>query len=183
MIEKEQEKYLKKVRKVVDAAITKTAEQIFNDLTQTFDKCIDEFYSRETEYYYRHETGRGTGTGINLYRANQMKIIYNGNTVSRIVGGWNGSDMLPYKLSGGKVINTEHVVDSVMNGIRFNGDGSFYYPKMTWNIENGIQTNYFGMLTGKTPKQIFDQMLNQMYDVQKRLASLNFRSLYKTMMK
>lgn len=175
--------YLKKLKeKVVEPAVTLTAEQICDDLIKTFEKCIDEFYKYETKSYYRHEVGRGTGTGWNLYLANQTEIIYNGDVVKYIVCGWDGTEMLPYFLSNGKgnkkPVNTEHVLDSVMNGVRFNGDGTSKYYKMKWEIENGIETQYFGTLDGKTPKKIFTQIMDEMFNVQKTLAKQNFWLLY-----
>jgi hypothetical protein len=70
-----------------------------------------------------------------------------------------------------------------MNGIRFDGDGSSKYPHMKWELENNIETQYFGSLEGKTPQKIFDQMMDNMYNVQKILAKRNFKILYSKFMK
>ena len=178
--EHEKQMYLKKIRtKVVEPAVTLTAEQICDDLIKTFEKCIDEFYKYKTKSYYRHEVGRGTKSGWNLYLANQMEVVYKGNVVNYMILGWDGTEMLPYFLSKGKPVSTEHVLDSVMKGVRFDGDGTSKYPKMEWEIENGIETQYFGTLNGKTPKEIFFvQIIDKMYNVQKTLAKQNFWLMY-----
>ena len=173
--------YLKKIeRKVVDPAITLTAEQIVRDLSNAFDKCIDNFYLYKTTSYYRHEVGVGTGNGINLYRANQFRVNYSGKYAKSIHFGWNGNDMDGYKLHGVGSVDREHVLDSVMNGIRFDGDGSEYYNRwiMTWELSSPIETKYFGTISGRTPDNIFEQMLDNMFFVQRKLASNNFKELY-----
>ena len=178
--EHEKQMYLNKMRtKVVEPAVTLTAEQICDDLVKTFEKCIDDFYSYPTKYYYRHEVGRGTKTGWNLYLANQTQVIYQGDIAQGIIFGWDGTDMLPYHLSKGKAISAEHVIDSVMDGIRFDGDGKpNKYPEMKWKLKNDIETQYFGTLSGETPNKIFKQMIDNMRNVQKTLANENFLKLY-----
>lgn len=173
--------FLRKIEKnVVDPSITLTAEQITKDLSDTFDKCIDDFYMYETRRYYRHEVGRGTGTGWNLYLANQFRVNYSGKNAKSIHFGWNGNDMATYKsLSKGGTVSRDHVLDSVMNGIRFNGDGSNYYPEMTWRLSSPISTEYFGTISGDTPDSIFEQMLNIIYPVQRELSRKNFSMFYK----
>lgn len=186
-IEHNQKMFLRKIENVVDEAVTLTAEQIVKDLSDTFDKCIDDFYMYETRRYYRHEVGRGTGNGWNLYMANQMKVDYSHGVAKSIHFGWNGNEMAPYKSlkkdEKNMVVSTEHVLDSVMRGIRFDGDGSNYYPPMTWQLSSPISTKYFGTISGSTPEIIFEQILDKMYIVQARLAGKNFSYLYNTMMK
>ena len=178
---KSAEAFLRKIEQnIVEPAITLTAEQIAKDMAITFDKCIDDFYSYETRFYYRHESGRGTGNGINLYRANKFRVNYSGKNAKSIHFGWNGNDMASYRsLSRVGSVDKEHVLDSVMNGIRFNGDGSKYYTEMTWQLSSPIETKYFGTISGDTPNIIFEQMLNNMYSVQRELSSKNFNILYK----
>lgn len=178
---KSMEAFLRKIEKnAVDPAMVLTAEQITKDLSDTFDKCIDDFYMYETRRYYRHETGRGTGTGWNLYLANQFRVNYSGKIATSIHFGWNGNDMATYKsLSKGGNVDREHVLDSVMNGIRFNGDGSSYYPEMSWTLSSPISTEYFGTISGSTPDIIFEQMLNKMFSVQYKLSRKNFNMIYK----
>ena len=173
--------FLRRIEKnAVDPAITLTAEQITKDLSDTFDKCIDDFYMYETRKYYRHEVGRGTGTGWNLYLANQFRVNYFGKIAKSIHFGWNGDDMYLYKsLSKGASVSRDHVLDSVMNGIRFNGDGSNYYPEITWNLSSSINTEYFGTISGNTPDIIFEQILNKMFSVQRELSRKNFSWIYR----
>lgn len=178
--EKGAKNYLKKIEKVVDAAVTLTAEQITKDLSDTFDKCIDDFYLYETTSYYRHEVGKGTGTGWNLYLANRFKVNYSGKNAKSIHFGWSNADRLmgSYKIKNEQQ-GIEHVIDSVMNGIRFDGDGSNYYPTMTWTLSSPISTEYFGIIKGGTPNSIFEQILNNMFLVQRKLSRNNFSMLYR----
>jgi hypothetical protein len=179
--EKSINNFIQKIEPIVDKAVTLTAEQITQDLVNTFDKCINDFYMYKTTSYYRHETGRGTCDGINLYRANQFRVNYSGGAAKSIHFGWNGNDMASYrKLSKSGRISTDYVLDSVMNGIRFNGDGSEYYPEMTWHLSSPIDTNYFGIINASTPDDVFEQMLKKMNKVQRELAGRNFRILYNT---
>ena len=177
--------FLRKIEDIVDETVNITAEQIVKDMSQTFDKCIDDFYRYETKSYYRHEVGKGTGTGWNLYLANQFRVNYSGGNAKSIHFGWSNADelMSPYKIFENSKQGIEHVIDSVMNGVRFDGNGSSRYQRMEWRLSSPITTLYFGTLKGTTPNQIFNQMLNKIEKVQETLASKNFNRLYKTLKK
>ena len=183
-LEKSHEAYMRKMGKLIDNVITLTAEQIVSDFSKTFDKVIDEFYEYETKRYYRHEVGRGTGTGWNLYLANQMRVDYSGKVATNMHLGWNGNDMAPYKSLYGRKRNvkTEHVLDSVMSGVRFDGTGAKYFPRMEWELTKPIKTKYFGTIEGGTPDAIFDYMIDNIYNVQKKQAKKNFNKLFKKFM-
>ena len=181
------DRYVQKFKTDTRKALNYTAEEIYKDAITTFDKCIDQFYVYETQSYYRHEVGRGTRNGINLYRANNTRIDYSGRSINGIYVGWNGKDMSPYKpLSVGKgdnkkIVNvsTEHVLDSVMNGIRFNGDGknNGYFPSMKWNLFSPIKTTHFGTLSGETPNKIFDIFESKADDVMVKIFNQKYNSL------
>ena len=179
-IAEEKKKYMREIRKTVKKATSKTLEQIRKDFMETYDKCIDDFYRYKTTSYYRHETGVGTGTGINLYRGLYEDISYSQGYIKDMVLGWGNDDgeMRGYKLAKKQFVDPDYVLDQVMNGIRFNGDGSDYYKEMTWELSGTIETQYFGVLYGKTPVQIFDQMMSKMYMVQRRLVNKNFKMLF-----
>ena len=174
--------YIRKIeRKFIDPAITLTCEQIIDDLSDVFTKCIDDFYSYETMMYSRHGVGIGTRDGVNLYKANKFKVNYSGKKAKGIHFGWNANDMDGYReLYEFGSVDREHVLDSVMNGIRFDGDGSKRYRKniMTWELSSPIETKYFGTINEKTPDGIFEQMVDNMFIVQQKLASKNFKELY-----
>ena len=174
-----QKMFLRKIESIVDDAVTLTAEQITEDLSNTFDKCIDDFYSYETRSYYRHEVGKGTGTGWNLYLANNFQVNYRGGVATSIHFGWNGNEMLAYRPLNGKSIDADYVLDRVMEGVRFDGDGSEHYPEIKWRLSSSISTKYFGTLKGATPNSIFNQMIDKMYSVQRNLAKKNFSILYR----
>jgi hypothetical protein len=183
MLEHHAKKFVNKLLDIAYDAIDITTEQIAKDLSDTFDKCIDDFYSYETEYYYRHEIGKGTGTGWNLYLANEFGVAYSGSSTLGIYCGWEGEgNMSPYRDwrdRNGKdqPISVDHVLDSVMNGIRFNGDGTF--PAMEWRLKNPIRTTYFGTIKASTPDQVFDVIMDSMYKVRRNLTYRNFMNLYR----
>ncbi len=52
-----------------EPCITEARARTISRFGKVFDKMIDQYYEYKTKRYYRHETGRGTGTGANLYRA------------------------------------------------------------------------------------------------------------------
>lgn len=167
----------KEIIKTARKAVDETGEILYKELFQTFDKCIDKFYEYETRRYYRHETGRGTGTGMNLYRASQFRINYDSNDhVKSIHVGWNANDMAPYKSWKDKdgelhPVNADYVLKNVMKGIRGledeYADRGFGSYNNHWSVDS-LSTKYFGTLSG-TPDKIFDDIEKQWKKVRKRL--------------
>ena len=171
------DKYVEKYYDAAIGAIDKTAKELVNEASRIFDNCIDQFYLYETKRYYRHETGRGTGTGINLYRANQMYLNYKNGEIVGFHIGWNANDMASYKHVG-----AEYVLDNVMKGIRGLEDeymrNSFSTYDNHWSAT--VETKYFGTLSG-TPNQIFDVFDSQWkavsYDINKKYRKEAFRKI------
>lgn len=172
-------KWVKKNTKLfVEAAkdaASQTLEDIYKEGSKMFDQCIDKFYEYETRYYYRHETGRGTGTGWNLYLANGFKKIYQNGRVVGFTSGWDSTAMLPYKSWKDRNGNyhpvaTEYVLNNVMKGIRgledeYVGRGYGTYDNH-WSAS--INSPLFGELSG-TPEEIFEKFDNTWRDVAKEL--------------
>lgn len=180
-LKKAKEKYTRNVTKEIiktaRKAVDETGEILYKELFQTFDKCIDKFYEYETRRYFRHETGRGTGTGMNLYRASQFRINYDSDDhVKSIHVGWNANDMAPYeswKDKDGELhpVNADYVLKRVMSGIRGledeYADRGFGSYDNHWSVDS-LSTKYFGTLSG-TPDKIFDDIEKQWKKVRKRL--------------
>lgn len=142
-------------------AASKTLEEICQEGAKMFDKCIDQFYEYQTRSYYRHEVGRGTGTGWNLYLANRFKKVYHKGRVVGFTSGWDATDMMPYKSWRDRngnyhPISTEYVLNNVMNGIR--GLEDEYVNRGYGTYDNHwsatINSSLFGTLSG-TPEEIF----------------------------
>jgi hypothetical protein len=174
-IDKLVEKITPQVVEKLKGALDKTASELCKDMSQIFDKCIDKFYEYETRSYYRHETGRGTGTGMNLYRANQFKLKYGSDGhVKSVHIGWNANDMSPYKSWKDRYgdyhsVSAAYVLENTMKGIRGLEDeymhGCYAPYDNHWTIDNlKTKRNYFGTLSG-TPNEIFDNVERQWKDV------------------
>jgi hypothetical protein len=191
LFEKKQEKLqnqlIQSLTETCYKALDLTAEDLYKEAWQIFDKCMDQFYRYKTTSYYRHETGIGTRTGMNLYRANQFRINYGiDDHVSSLHIGWNDNDMAsykPWKDADGNLhqIDKDYVLYNVMRGIRGLEDESmlngFAPYDNHWSAE--VQTKYFGMLSG-TPNQIFDVFEREWDDVSRKLFRRHFTKLYKS---
>lgn len=142
------EYFIDRFTKELIVAVDEFFDDLWKDLHLMFDKCIDQYYKYRTRRYYRHDTGIGTGTGMNLYRAINEK---RGSDSFEI---WfDSSDMAgykPYKDAEENLhpVDTEFVLNNVMSGIRglpypmsrYGGDS------MEWTAS--VSTNLFGNLSG-----------------------------------
>lgn len=183
LLKKAKEKLVEKITEEIieesKTALDKTAEELCKDMSEIFDKCIDEFYKYETKSYYRHDTGRGTGTGMNLYRANQFRLNYGTDDhVKSVHIGWNANDMAPYtswkdRNKKSHPVSADYVLKNTMNGIRGLEDKYVdrgYAPYDNhWSVDNlTTKRNYFGKLSG-TPNEIFDNIESQWKTVRKKV--------------
>ena len=190
IIEKKTEKHIDKVIKSITEtcynALDLTAQDLYKEAYRIFDECIDQFYKYKTRSYHRHETGKGTRTGINLYRASQFKLNYGADEhVFSFYFGWNGDDMdsyKPWKDRDGNIhpVDKEYVLDNVMSGIRGLEDEymlkGFAPYDNHWSAK--INSRYFGNMTG-TPDDIFDIFESQWDNVSRELFRKHFIALYK----
>lgn len=105
------------VADIVDLTLTKAIK----DLRFMYEEYIDQYYAYSTRYYYRHETGKGTGTGMNLYRADMIKYD---KPAGKVFINISGEEMSPYKK-----VSTDHVLGMVLDGYRPMGtiDGKAIY--------------------------------------------------------
>lgn len=115
-------------------ALNDSVIDLKREIEKLYDKYLDQFYAYRTTSYYRHGTGKGTGTGINLYRANDIKIKTDKYTyrfgneskdyvLNELVIEFDPSNMEEYKgtyRSGGskKQVDREFVFDQVLDGNR-----------------------------------------------------------------
>lgn len=171
-------KYAKKEKEAfVENAIEakhKTFKELYKETSLIFDQCIDQYYRYKTTSYYRHETGIGSRTGVNLYRANQIQYVRNG-IHDMLVLGWDGSDMAAYK-SG---IDADYVMDNVAKGIRGVDDEYMKYAYRPYDNHWSaiVQSKHFGTLEG-TMNDIFDEIERQWNDVSGNVFKQHFLSLY-----
>lgn len=178
-IEKLTKKITDEIVEDLKNVLDKTATELCKDMSEIFDKCIDEFYKYETRSYYRHDTGRGTGTGMNLYRANQFRVKYDSDNHAKSIHiGWNANDMTPYKSWKDKdgnyhPVSATYVLNNTMRGIRGLEDeyvNSGYAPYDNHWTVNDLKTrrNYFGTLSG-TPDEIFENVERQWKTVRQKV--------------
>lgn len=179
LLEKEIKKYAKKEKEVfVETAIKakrNTFRELYRETSMIFDKCIDQYYRYKTTSYYRHETGKGSGTGVNLYRANQIQHVQKGIRDTLILG-WDGSeDMAAYKSK----IDPDYIMDNVANGIRGVEDAYMKYAYKPYDNHWSaiVPSKYFGTLEG-TMNNIFDEIERQWNDVSGKFFMQQFWSLY-----
>ena len=190
LLKKKQEKYQNKIiqslTEICYTAIDLTAEELHKEAWKIFDQCMDKFYRYKTTSYYRHDTGRGTRTGMNLYRASQFRINYGSDGhVSSVHIGWNDSDMKPYKPwkdINGQIhqVDKDYVLHNVMSGIR--GLEDEYMPNGFAPYDNHwsakVSTTHFGILEG-TPNDIFDMYEYKYKNVARKLFRKHFQTVYK----
>lgn len=114
----DEEQLIKDIVKSIEKACKNQLDHADNTLKHEFEKLydqiIDQYYTYVTQYYYRHEVGKGTGNGLNLYRASDMHMdIGGGKFDDDFVFGLNENDMDGYKYS-----TPEQVLENVMSGWR-----------------------------------------------------------------
>ena len=113
LIQDIQKEALQIERNVSKIAAEKTKEII----SKAYDDIIDQYYLYKTTSYYRHGTGIGTGTGINLYRSNNISLyptnVGENDRYTGFILDINANDM-----SGYPRYSKDKVLDNVLNGIR-----------------------------------------------------------------
>jgi len=187
LLEKEIEKQAQKAKndfiKIAIEAKKRTFTELSKDVSKIFDDCIDQFYRYETRSYYRHETGIGSGTGINLYRANQIQHITNGIRDTLEIG-WSGDDMAPYgswRDKDGDIhsVDRDYVMDNVAKGIR--GLEDKYMVKGFAPYNNhwsaNVHSEHFGNLKG-TMNSIFNTVAKKWNNISGEVFTRNFMLLY-----
>lgn len=151
-------------------AASRALEEVCEEGSKIFDQCIDQFYMYKTRSYYRHEAGKGTGTGWNLYLANGFRKSYKNGYVTSFTSGWDSRDMLPYGS-----VTAEYVLNNVMNGIRGLEDKymRFSFGEYDNHWAASISSPLFGELNG-TPEQIF-----QIFDNEWRSVAITLNQRYR----
>ena len=108
-----------KMNKVVAEADAK----IIQEFNKMYEDMIDQYYTYRTKYYYRHDAGKGTGIGLNLYRARDMRIEYGTMLDDYFIFGLAESEMEGYKHT-----SIEQVLENVMKGWRRVSEDYTYAP-------------------------------------------------------
>lgn len=133
-------------------------KKLKREAEKMYDSFLDQFYSYRTKSYIRHsQTRPGTGTGINLYRGQHIRIEkekHNGFTLDNLVIEFNGLDMESKKY---RYNTADEVLDYVMNGIRFTHEFESSDWTMTW--EGNYDGEYYSSLN-QNMKQSFDDFIN-----------------------
>jgi len=173
-IDKKANKSKQEFIEIAMKAKTQTFKDLYKETSAIFDNCIDQYYQYQTTSYYRHNTGIGSGTGLNLYRANEMKHIRQGVNDSLILG-WSGENMATYKS-----VDADYVMDNVAKGIRGMDDPymKYCYKQYDNHWSATVQSRYFGVLTG-TMNDIFYEIEKKWNDVSGAVFTKHFMSLYK----
>ena len=142
----------REANKIFAIAAKEATEKSKQLLSKTYDLIIDQYYEYRTTSYYRHETGIGTGTGLNLYRSNNKINTYTDRLRLEI----DARDMDGYHR-----MNKEKVLDMILNGIRgvpnhkgSSLNGRFMFQNM--NFQANIPDR-FGNIEG-TPRQVMTEM-------------------------
>lgn len=140
-----------------------------HEFEKLYDQIIDQYYTYVTQYYYRHEVGKGTGNGLNLYRASDMHMdIGGGKFDDDFVFGLNENDMEGYKYS-----TPEQVLENVMSGWRRTSHDytGWYTGTTSEEIKTDVNGNPYyvttfrakdvevcGMYFSGTPYEILEQI-------------------------
>lgn len=103
-------KIMKEAAAMAAEIVDITLEKAVKDIRFMYEEYIDKYYAYSTRYYYRHDTGRGSGTGMNLYRADMIKYD---KAAGKVVVKISGEEMSPYKK-----VSTDHVLGMVIDGWR-----------------------------------------------------------------
>lgn len=161
-MEKAIDRFVDSYDKYLANEYNKAMKKLKREAEKMYDSFIDQFYSYKTRSYVRHgQTRPGTGTGINLYRGQQIRIEktkHNGFTLDNLVIEFNGLDMESKKY---RYNTADEVLDYVMNGIRFTHKFESDWT-MTW--EGNYDGEYYSSLN-QNMKQAFDGFINKKQDM------------------
>lgn len=152
------EELLGNLKPLMMEASTYAAEMVKMEYSKAFDEIIRQYYLYKTTSYYRHEVGVGTGTGVNLYRANNISLEYDNGYASGLVLDINADDM-----DGYYGYSKNKVLDNVLKGIRgvefagssLNGKFMFFHDEF-----EAKDVSFYGIKYSGTPIEIFQQIKN-----------------------
>ena len=126
--------------------------ELYKEAIGMYRAFITTYYSYVTKRYYRHGTGRGTGTGENLYNGEQIRLIKGDNP--DLILEFNGSGMEGYKHD-----SPDTVLGIVMTGGRgIPGLKGF----STWSGSYSGQYFSVGDTTPRHAYELFEQYLTDM---------------------
>lgn len=165
------------------------AQDIYKDEMLMYDECIEQYYTYKTTSYRRHEVGKGTGTGINLYRSNNFKLkthMVEGVLAPVELPRWidaydevNANDMdgyKPWKDQEGNLhpVDKEAILQYVLEGWRgvASPEGKFGSTTMRWTAN--VVSRYLGSFKG-TPDEIFEAYEKKIVKVCKGRAEMYYR--------
>ena len=166
-IERASDRFLKSSAKISEKELNKANEEILEEAKRMYDVFIDQYYKYKTTSYYRHDVGIGTGTGMNLYRAQDFGfdtvtideyqdrgIIAN---LKNVKIKYNPNSMAKYRK-----FPRARVLDMIINGIR----GVPGYTDTYWEGEyNGKYFSYNGVM-----ENAFDELLQKEGEIQWEIA-------------
>lgn len=139
----------KRLKNDMCKAMNHVGEELCNEASQMYETFIDQFYTYKTSSYSRHSVGIGTQTGMNLYRANHIKLKKT-SLFPIITIRLDGSEMQSqhYNRTGYKYISVhdsaDDVLNDVMTGWRFPYPNENYFPDgLSWSSPEGYHGKYF----------------------------------------
>jgi len=140
--------------------------ELYREAFQMYDHFIDQYYSYVTKSYYRHGVGIGTGTGENLYRGSQIKLITGQNP--DLIIEFSGADMAGYKYD-----STDTVLGIVMKG------GRGIPGRKGFSMWGGSYSGKYFSVGDTTPDRAFTLFINYLPDMEKELCVPQLKEQFK----
>ena len=97
---------------IVDKSSKMTTRDLYEEAINMYDSLIEQYYRYKTEAYYRHDSGIGTGWGVNLYLGKNFYIDKNNDLNIE----FSGKKMKKYKKD--KYATRDEVLAIVKGGFR-----------------------------------------------------------------
>ena len=159
------ERIKQRVLRAYKKTINYAQKELYQEAWRMYDSFIDQFYSYPTVSYIRHGESRpGTKTGINLYRAQNIKLDISDAMNPQVIIDINSSDME----GGYQRHSPSEVLEYVLNGYRFVGYGN----TMTW--KGSYHGKYFSF-NNLTMSRAFDEFRGYYFDMQTNIFVRNFK--------
>lgn len=180
IIEKIMKKYIDQTTEYIEGVIVQrivdsheyAMRKVHSDWNAIYKQAVSQFYSYVTTRYYRHVTGKGTGTGVNLYKSNLTEIVSSPSYFNDVP-----SSSINYKIAAdnmddywkprreesgyGNVLPASYVLDVILAGTRgIPGHYGMPYAEFI-NVRDSIGNTYSGVTLG----ELFDQFINNEEDI------------------
>lgn len=164
-IEQAIDRFINSHDKYVVAEYNKAIKILKREAEKMYDKFLDQFYLYKTRSYIRHGQSRpGTGSGINLYRGQQIKIkrkTYKNFDIDILDISFDGSEMESKRYQHH---SADEVLGFVMDGWRFINT-ELDNPKSTAIAWRGSFKGEYYSSGRKKMKRAFDDFISKEQDM------------------